>query len=88
MSKPKLIEVKKLYFDTEAKQPVLALKDGTLRVVMLMPTGNCWVEYWVTPEYKAKSEKEAIERDKKRQEEARQYFVKVKQKKPWWRFWS
>lgn len=79
----KLIKVKEVYFDTKTEQPVLKLEDGTERVVQLYPTGNCWVEYWVTPEQKAESEKRQKEIEKKRQADAKEYFEK-QAKKRWW----
>ena len=78
-----LIKVDEVYFDTRTEQPVLKLEDGSTRVVYLVPTGNCWMEYWVTPEYLNKAEKDARERDKENQKKAMER-LEAESKKRWW----
>lgn len=78
-----LIKVNEMYFDNKREQPVLKLEDGSTRVIHLVPTGNCWAEYWVTPEHRDKSEADAEARDQRRQEEARKY-LEAQQSKRWW----
>lgn len=82
MSK-KLIKAE-IYFDIEEKQPVLKLEDGTWRVVQLLPTGNCWVEYWVTPEERTASIKAREKADKEWRDKLRQDNEKRQTKKYKW----
>jgi len=80
----KRIEVIKVEFNTESQQPELTLRDGTVRVVQLIPTGNCWMEYWVTPEEKETSELMAKEAHQSRVEHARKKQLQPV-KKSWWK---
>ena len=82
------IEVTKMVFDTKTEQPELILADGSSRVVQLVATGNCWVEYWVTPEARAKSEAEAAKREQEWRDQAKQARLQDEAKqlnKPWWK---
>lgn len=80
------VKVSQVYFDTERNQPVMRLADGSFRVVQLVPTGNCWVEYWVTPQERKKSEDEAKARDEELQTAAKIRNAAEQPKKSWWRF--
>ena len=82
-----LIKVKQVYFDTETEQPVLKLEDGSERVVHHMPTGNCWVEYWMTPEEKQRSIERAEEADRKWREGAANPKKQGRERRGVWPLW-
>jgi hypothetical protein len=75
-------KVKEIRFDEETSLPVYILEDGTKRVPYSMPTGNCWVTYWITPAKAKKYQKDAKEAEEKWMQDLRQPKPK---KKRWWK---